>query len=338
LLRPDASVKSIRRYSQQFVDLINLEENSFQSLPVAQALDPHSPELRYLVMVDQGDYLAPLRILLQEDETNRLVVTFDELLRRTPFARRMSQMLQILEKEYTAPVDTEFTVRILNPKSAQPEVEISLLQCRPQSHLKGSEARLPTNLPEEDIIFSTSRMAPEGRVDQIQLVIFVSPEGYFSLPSSAARAELGRAISQVNAALKGESFICVGPGRWGTSSPDLGVRIGYGDIYNTRALVELTGNFIGTAPEPSFGTHFFQDLVESNIYPLAIDLRDSDVVFDRTFFYDTPNLLEKVLPEHAGLKDSLRVIRVADFRQGHHLELVMDDRAGKTVAFLEAEE
>ena len=74
-------------------------------------------------------------------------------------------------------------------------------------------------------------------------------------------------IGQLNAALKDEIFICVGPGRWGTSTPDLGVRVGYGDIYNTRALVELAGEGIGPAPEPSFGTHFFQDLVESNIYP-----------------------------------------------------------------------
>ena len=68
----------------------------------------------------------------------------------------------------------------------------------------------------------------------------------------------------------------------------LGVRIGYGDIYHTRALVELTGKFLGPAPQPSFGTHFFQDLVELNIYPLAVDLEDTDVIFTREFFYSDP--------------------------------------------------
>ncbi len=97
----------------------------------------------------------------------------------------------------------------------------------------------------------------------------------------------------------------------------------------------MTGSFIGAAPEPSFGTHFFQDLVETNIYPLAIDLQDSDVIFNREFFYETPNLLETYLPMHANLSESLRIIKVESFRPESHLEVVMDDQAGKTVAFLE---
>ncbi len=289
-------------------------------------------------MVDQGDYLSPLRIMLHEGDPHNLVITFDELMRRTPLARRMRRMLQILENEYGSPVDTEFTIRIVDPKSASPEVEITLLQCRPQSHLKESEARLPKHLPINDVVFSTSRMAPEGRVEGIRYVVFVTPEGYFSLPTTSERAKLGQAISQLNDALKEESFICVGPGRWGTSTPDLGVKIGYGDIYHTRALVELTGEFIGPAPAPSFGTHFFQDLVESNIYPLAVDLNDEDAVFDREFFYSTPNQLVKFLPGLARLENCLRVIGVASFRPNHHLELVMDDKAGKAAAYLVADE
>ena len=100
-------------------------------------------------------------------------------------------------------------------------------------------------------------------------------------------------------------------------------------------MVELTGKFIGAAPEPSFGTHFFQDLVEANIYPLAIDLEDADVIFNRDFFYETPNLLGSFLPTQLSLYDSLRIIEVDSFRPKTHLEVVMDDQAGKTVAFLE---
>ncbi|HEX7976672.1 MAG TPA: hypothetical protein VF498_19845, partial [Anaerolineales bacterium] len=129
--------------------------------------------------------------------------------------------------------------------------------------------------------------------------------------------------------------ICIGPGRWGTSNPDLGVKIGYSEIYNTRALIELTGQGIGSAPEASFGTHFFQDLVESNIYPLAIYLNDPDVIFRRDFFYETPNCLTMLLPDETGLEDCLRVIEVASYRQFHHLELVMDDEQGRAVAYLE---
>lgn len=338
LLHPESSVKSIRRYSQQFVDLIDLQENIFKTLPVNQVITPGYPVLRYLMQLDEGDYLAPLRIMLSEGKNRNLVLTFDELLRRTPFASILKRMLQILEEKYGAPVDTEFALRIANPQTLHPEVEITLLQCRPQSHYQENEARLPKNLDPEKIIFSTERLTPQGRVSGIRYVLFVSPEGYFSLPTSAARAELGRIISQLNAALKSEIFICVGPGRWGTSTPDLGVRIGYGDIYHTRALVELTGSFIGQAPEPSFGTHFFQDLVESNIFPLAIELDDPTTVFNRAFFYETPNHAATFSREANAFEKSLRLIRVSDYRRDRHIELVMDAQAGKAVAYLERDE
>ena len=99
-------------------------------------------------------------------------------------------------------------------------------------------------------------------------------------------------------------------------------------------LVELTGQGIGLAPEPSFGTHFFQDLVESNIFPLAIFLDDEDVVFNQKFFHETPNRLAEFMPQDAGLECCLRLIEVASFRPGAHLDLVCDDEQGKAVAFL----
>ena len=163
-------------------------------------------------------------------------------------------------------------------------------------------------------------MVPQGKVAEIRYVLFVTPEGYHALPTPAARSELGRAIGRINEILADKTFICVGPGRWGTTNPDLGVHIGYADIYNTRSLVELAGEGIGSAPEPSFGTHFFQDLVEANIYPLAVSLDDADTVFNQKFFYKTPNRLARLAPNEIGLEKSLRLIAVEDFRRGHHLE------------------
>ncbi len=337
LLHPASSPKDIRRYSQQYVDLIDMQENRFASLPIEQVLHARYPVLRYLAQVDQGGYLTPLRTVLVDSSTNPLILTFDGLLRRSPLAARMRQMLQLLEKHYRAPVDTEFTASISNPMEVQPEIVISLLQCRPQSHLKEIDARLPQPLNEDNIIFATRRMAPRGRLEAIDYVMFITPEGYFALPTPAARAELVQAISKLNKALAGRTFIAIGPGRWGTSNPDLGIHIGYGDVYNTRALIELAGKGIGEAPEASFGTHFFQDLVESQIYPLAIYLDDADVIFRREFFYSTPSHTPEFLPEEHSLPKCLRLIKVDDFRPNHHLELVMDDEdTGRTVAFLAA--
>lgn len=334
-LHPAASTREIRLYSQQYVDVINLEKNRFESLPITDLMEARYPVLRYLVQVDQGGYLTPLRSMIVESDTQQLVLTFDGLLGRTNFPALMRKILQLLESSYHSPVDTEFTARIVNPGGLQPRVEITLLQCRPQSHMREIEARLPQDLAEKDIVFSTPRMAPRGRIPDIRYVLFVTPEGYFSLPTQAARASLVQAISHLNKALADKRFICVGPGRWGTSNPDLGIHLGYGDIYNTRALVELAGAGIGSAPEASFGTHFFQDLVESEIYPLAIYLEDPGVVFNRKFFYDTPNALLEYLPDGADLVNSLRLIEVASYRRGYHLELVMDNESdGRTVAYL----
>ena len=337
MLHPESSPKAIRRYSQQYVDVIDLEDNKFKTLSVNQVVQSRYPLMRYLFQVDQGGYLVPMRVMLREANPGNLVLTFDEFLRRTPLAKRMTRMLQLLEKHYHAPVDTEFTVQVVDPTTVNPEVEITLLQCRPQSHLMESEAHLPVNLPEQDIIFSTRRMAPQGRISHIEYVLFVEPESYYELPTPSARAEIGRTIGRLNAALAGKVFICIGPGRWGTNNPDLGVRIGYGDIYHTRALVELSGSGIGPAPEPSFGTHFFQDLVESNIYPLAINLDDTDMIFRQGFFCESPNHLADFLPEEAHLPRCLRLIDAASYQPGYHLELVMDDEQGRSVAFLEAD-
>ncbi len=333
LLHPADSAKSIRQHSQKKVDVLDLVENKFATLPVGQVLDKTYPVLRYLAQVDEGGYLTSLRTNLVD--MDRLVLTFDDLMRRTPFAEIMRTLLKTLEFHFNTPVDTEFTAEILDPHTPRPGVCITLLQCRPQSHLDEKEQiALPAHIPRPDIVLATQRMVPRGKVEGITYVLFVPPEGYFSLQSSAERAKLERAIGALNNALQNEIFICVGPGRWGTSTPDLGVHIGYGDIYHTRALVELTGEGVGPALEPSFGTHFFQDLMEAHIYPLAVALGEDGAVFNRKFFYETPNRLSDFLPADETLEKCLRLIRVEDFRPAHRITLIMDDEQNKAVAFL----
>jgi hypothetical protein len=336
-LHPTAEVRSIRRYSQQNLDVIDLETNQFRTVPASEVLSTRYPPLRYIVQVEQDGYLGVMRSNMVEPE--KLVITYEGLLARTPFPARMRDALKLLETHYHSPVDTEFTVEVLNPNTQKPDVRITLLQCRPQSHLRDSgQVKLPTELLEKDIIFSTQLMVPQGIVEGIGYVLFVSPEGYFNISTQAERTKLERAIGQLNAALEEEVFIAVGPGRWGTSTPDLGVHVNYGDIYNTRSLVELSGESVGTSPEPSFGTHFFQDLMEANIYPLAVFLDDKDVIFNHDFFYKSPNRVLKFISIDKRLTRSLRLLAVKDFRPGHHMKLVMDGQQGRAVAYLVPDE
>ncbi len=338
MLHPEATPRLISQYSQHYVDLIDLQDNQFKTMPVEEVLSARYPVLRYIAQMFSEDYLLPIRSNLLDESATSLVITFDEFLRRTPLAGRFRELLSKLEENYHSPVDTEFTLQLNNPSSNQPEVEICLLQCRPQSQFKESKATLPTSLNPADVVFSTRRLVPAGRVAGITHIIFVTPEGYFSLFTQAERAHIGHLVSQLNAKLASKIFITIGPGRWGTINPDLGVPINYGDIYNTRALVEISGQNTGAVPEPSFGTHFFQDLVESNIYPLAIYFEDPEVQFNHSFFYDTANQLDEFLPNASGCSDTVRLIEVASFRPAHHLELVMDDEKGEAIAYLVPDE
>jgi hypothetical protein len=290
------------------------------------------------VQLDQDGYFSSLRTAFLDGNTSDLILTFEELLRRTPFAERMRNLLHLLERNYRSPVDVEFTARLINPEGLHPEIQMTLVQCRPQSRLQeADEVRLPALLPEKNVVFSTHFMVPQGNVTGIRYVVFVPPESYFSIPTANDRFALERAIGKLNAALAGEKFICVGPGRWGTTNPDLGIHIDYADIYNCKALVEIAGQGVGAAPEPSLGTHFFQDLLEAQIYPLAISLDDAESVFNRDFFYNTPNILREWLPGDEKLSDAMRLIEVSSYRLGFSLSLTMNDEKGLAIAYLVAE-
>jgi hypothetical protein len=338
LLRPSTDAKLIRRYSQQFVDLIDLEKNELLTMPIHEVLDARYPPLRYLVQLEQDGYFSSLRSSVVEGGMRSLVMTFEDLLRRTDTAERLRKILKILEEKYNSPVDLEFTLKIDNPNTVKPQICLTILQCRPQSYLvSGEQVELPINLPKPDIIFSTRFVVPEGVIPQVDYIVYVPANEYFSLPSKEARFQLVRAVSRLNNAMKDENFICVGPGRWGSSNSDLGLSVDYGDIYNTSALVELSGSGIGPAPEPSLGTHFFQDLLEEQIFPLAVQMDDEESVFNSAFFEETPNRVEEWTSIDEKIKDSLRVIKVSDFRAGHHIRIVMSDEKSRAVAYLEKE-
>jgi len=331
-LRPSNTVKSIRRYSQQYVDLIDLKDNLIKTLPIHEVLSGDYPPLRYLAQIDQEGYFRSIRSKLVHADPSRLILTFEELLRRTPFAERMRYLLSTLEKEYKSPVDVEFTADVVE-ENGKPEIKFSIIQCRPLSYMKEeNQVSIPTNLDAEKVIFTSGIMVAGGWLEEINYVIYVPPESYFNLPSQSARNKLERAIGKLNSALGGECFIAVGPGRWGTSNPDLGVHVEYADVFNCKALVELSGEGIGPAPEPSLGTHFFQDLLEGQIFPLATYIGQDK--FNRTFFYDTPNRLAEWIEAAPDLLDRLRLIKVTDYLPDHHLEVVMNGLEGRAMAFL----
>ena len=84
----------------------------------------------------------------------------------------------------------------------------------------------------------------------------------------------------------------------------------------------------------SFGTHFFNDLVESGIQYLPLYPDDPEVVWNDTFLNDSANCLAEVAPEFADMENVVRVIRVADVAGGRLLQVVMDAESDKALGFL----
>ncbi|MCD4753888.1 MAG: PEP/pyruvate-binding domain-containing protein [Anaerolineaceae bacterium] len=335
LLRPSTNTKEIRRYSQQFIDLIDLEKNEFCTVPIHEVISGQYAPLRFITQLDEGGYFSSLHSNLVGKRKNDLVVTFDDLLQRSSFAARMREMLHVLELRYNSPVDIEFTVHIDQLDDGSTDIQITILQCRPQSYMAIKEVPpIPKDLSKMDTFFSTWFVVPQGYIEKIDTIVYIDPKAYFSLPTLNDRFELGHAIGRVNEVMKDNKYLLSGPGRWGSSNSDLGVPINYGDIVNSEALIEVTGPGIGPAPEPSLGTHFFQDLMEANIYPLAIDLEDERSVFRADWLDKAPNHLIEFSPGDERFLDCLKVIKVEDIRSGSFIRVIMNDEIGQALAFL----
>jgi hypothetical protein len=334
-LRPEVGAVEIRRYSQHYVDLINLAKNRFETLPVNRVLSMEFPSARLLVSIDKGDYLQRPLAYDPGISPDKLVLTFENLLTRTRFVSLLKKMLASLTAYFGCSVDVEVTVDILTGRP-QPDFCIHLLQCRPQA-LEEAEmtVEIPTTVAQSDVLFTADRLVPHGRVQRIRHVVFVDPRAYARSPDETTRLQIARIVGRLNQALPEKSFILIGPGRWGSSSAELGVKVTYADIYHTAMLVELgLAEGDGAAPEVSHGTHFFQDLVEANIYPLAVYPGQRDVVFDWGFFCDAPNRLAEFLPEGARYADYVRVIDVPAASGGKFLEVIMDGEKGKAMGYL----
>ncbi|MEN6409490.1 MAG: PEP/pyruvate-binding domain-containing protein [Anaerolineaceae bacterium] len=334
-LQPDDDPQAIRYYSQKYVDLIDLKENCFKTIPVKELLDTNYPPLKYLVQIETDGYYTTPRTRVFDDDLPRAAITFDELLRRTPFAKNLSHILKILEEHYHVPVDVEFTVDIPESTPQKCPVQITLLQCRPQSQLMLVQPDVvPANLKPEDIIFRSHYMVPQGYLPNVRYVIYVDPAKYFSLPTDADREELTRIISQLNHSLGAKTFICVGPGRWGTANHDLGIFVNYADIFNAGAMVELSGAAIGVSLDSSFGTHFFQDLMEAQIYPLSLPLDEERTFYNREFFEKSPDHLSELVRTGERVAGVIRLIEVASYRPGSHIEIYLDGDQNHAVAYL----
>jgi hypothetical protein len=329
-LRPEVTRKAIRYYSQHYVDLIDLEKNELTTQPIENVLGSDFAPLRWMVSVDDGDTVRPPVSIGLSLDPAQLILTFDSLLQRSEFVPLMKSVLSHLAEQYKLPVDIEFAVSLAPGEGGKPNVNFHLLQCRPQTlwNSDGSVQKIPENLPEQDKVFLCTRMVPQGHLSQVEYIVYVDPEAYHQLENSHAYTEVARWIGQLNKVLEGHTFILMGPGRWGSSDAMQGVPVTYADIFNSRALVELASKKGGYSSEPSYGTHFFQDLVETQIYPLAISAEEAEDHLNLEFFQQATDQMPHFFPTPNKTSHCIKLIHIPTERPGCSFEIVMDGQRG----------
>jgi hypothetical protein len=280
--------------------------------------------------VDDGDTVRPPVSLGLQLDPDKLILTFDGLLQRSDLVPLLKTALARLAEQYQLHVDVEFAVSVEPGEGGKPALTFHLLQCRPQNQWKGDtrSASIPANLAEADKIFLSTRMVPQGFVEGVEYLVHVDTERYHQLPTPREYTEVARLIGQINKALEGKAFILVGPGRWGSSDAMQGVPVTYADIYNSRALIEVASQKRGFSSEPSYGTHFFQDLVESQIFPLAVYPEEGSDHLAFDFIQKAADQSGKFIPEPTEASRCIRVIHIPAERPGCLLNIAMDGQQG----------
>jgi hypothetical protein len=330
LMRPHAGMKDLRTYSQRNVDLINLRENEFQSVSLLKIFEERLDIPFEKIASADYEMTEQLRKTRGEDIESWLI-TFDNLLTDTSFVKVMQGLLKNLENAYSYPLEIEFTVNF----NEVGDFRINLLQCRPLQVI-GVEKSIvfPENIDRKDVLLNMNSNFMGGSISQaIKRVIFIQPEAYSAL-AQQGKYEVARIIGELNRMIetKGDMpTMLLGPGRWGTTTPALGVPVHFSEINNIAVLGEiahLDGNLM---PELSYGTHFFQDLVESRIFYLAIFPEEEEVFFNPRELLKGKNLLAKLLPDYKKYKDVVKVFDVTSPR----LNVISDVIAQRIICFFQ---
>jgi hypothetical protein len=326
LLRPEVTADRIKKYSQKQVDLLNLKKGVMETVDfrTLRSVIDH-PDLFYAVSVEKNGDLAPPMFKIQDLRGGELHLTFDNLLTKTHFVHLVRKVLSKVEGAYGRPVDIEF---------AWDDNKLYLLQCRSLSTRREMEkVVIPENTPEERILFTTHVGLSNSIVHDLEYIVYVNPRAYDLLGTVEEKMRIAHVVNLLNKAFSGKRYALMGPGRWGSNDINLGVKVTYADINNTKVLVEVAFAKEGYTPEVSYGTHFFQDLVEADIVIVPLFPDDPSVTLNEKFLLGSRNILKKIVPEAADCEAVVQVIHVPSARPGQFLHVYLDLHNQKVVGF-----
>ena len=325
--RPEANFDEMAQYAQRRMDYLDLEANQLVS--------------DYFLDVVKGDEGFPVEMFASSDSAPPArtarpswVLTFDRLLSRTDFVKDLREILGTLQAAYNHPVDIEFTANFVGDR----QYKINLLQCRPLQVQGVEVSELPeVKVRKEDIVIAArGAVIGHSRFNRIDRFVYVSPSLYGRLPLHE-RHEVARLLGEINRA-RGEGIgmvMMLGPGRWGTSSPHLGIPVTFSAINRVGILCEVVAMHENLVPDVSLGTHFLNELVERNVLYLALFPAQGDNFLNRDFFENSPSRLLDLVPGAARLDGVVRVIDAARVAEGATIRITADAVRQRVLCYFE---
>jgi len=266
-LRPEAGFDMVKQYAQRKVDVLDIEANQLKSM--------NFNDIAEKCIGIPFEYFASKDLQMEKELRNAgkilkptPILTFDKLINDTPFITVMREMLDTLKKTYNYNVDVEFTLNFFDKQNFM----INLVQCRPLQIANENNISLPTeNVTSENLLISTKGIVIGRNFSaNVDWIIYVKPQAYSTLPIPS-KHETARLIGEIthHPELSGKTIFLIGPGRWCTSSPELGVPVIFSDINNVNIICEMATMRDNLIPDVSLGTHFFNELVENNMVYIA---------------------------------------------------------------------
>ena len=324
--RPESNFEEVRQYAQRRVDYLDLQANRLMS---GHFLD---------VMEDNTD--VPVDMFASADESvdeavpgarKVWVPTFDNLLSTTDFVTDMREILRTLQDAYEYPVDVEFTLNFVDDHS----YKILIVQCRPLP-VQGMEASRPSAASvtrADTLVEAHGAVIGHSRHIRIGRFVYVAPSTYHRLVLQD-RYEVARLIGQINQTAEPSGAggtMLLGPGRWGTSDPFLGIPVAFAEISRTSVLCEIVAMHEHLVPDVSLGTHFLNDVVETDMLYLALFPQRGNNYLSTEWFESAPNRLLEVLPKAGKWADVIKVIEAAGLPEDNR-NIFLDADAFKQTA------
>jgi hypothetical protein len=266
-------------------------------IPVADAFKTGA--LKYLVSTfDVNDRI----IRDNEIGPGRKVVTFANVLRHGvfPLAEVIDFMLSTGHYEMGRPVEIEFA-GLINPSAIGDEYKgtVYWLQMRPIVDKKEMLDDSILKIDDKDLILRSDTALGHGVMDNVRNIVYVKTDNFDSSHNTKVAAE----IEQINRKFieADKPYILIGPGRWGSSDPSLGIPVKWPQIAGARLIVESA--LPGYRIEPSQGTHFFQNLTSFGVGYFTVDQSGGNGCFDNKYLDTLPATYES---------DFIRIVEFAD--------------------------